>query len=222
MRFRLSTWWPSCPEREQSDFDDPESSKSAPIAPVLGLGDEAFAHQRGLITKMEVRAVVLASLQLRPGLVLWDLGAASGSVAIEAARLTRLERVFAVEKDPDRFQQLLKNIGRFGCSAAILPVQGEAPEALQGLPDPDRVFIGGSGGESTAILEELVRRLRPRGYVVQTAVTLETLAELQAFWRRQPFELNIVQLQVNRSVPIGDAFRLEALNRFSSSPFGDE
>jgi precorrin-6Y C5,15-methyltransferase (decarboxylating) len=195
-----------------ADFDDPGASESEPMAPVLGLGDDQFAHQRGLITKMEVRAVVLASLQLRPGLVLWDLGAASGSVGIEAARLTRLERVVAVEKDPDRFRQLLENIGRFGCSGVFLPVQGQATEALQGAPDPDRVFIGGSGGESTAILKEVVRRLRPRGYVVQTAVTLETLAELQAFWRRQPFELNIVQLQVNRSVPIGDALRLEALN----------
>jgi precorrin-6Y C5,15-methyltransferase (decarboxylating) len=120
--------------------------------------------------------------------------------------------VIAVEKDPDRFRQLLENIGRFGCSGVLLPVRGQAPEALQGAPDPDRVFIGGSGGGPTAILEEVVRRLRPQGYVVQTAVTLETLAELQAFWRRQPFELKIVQLQVNRSVPIGDALRLEALN----------
>ena len=116
-----------------------------------------------------------------------------------------------MEKDPDRFRQLVENIGQFG-NGDILPVHGQAPQALPGLSDPDRVFIGGSGGELPAILAEVARRLRPQGRVVQTAVTLETLAEIQAFWRRQPFEVNIIQLQVNRSVPIGDALRLEALN----------
>jgi precorrin-6Y C5,15-methyltransferase (decarboxylating) len=194
-----------------SEPEGAASSQDEPAAPVLGLDDNAFAHQAGLITKKEVRAVVLASLQLRPGLVLWDVGAGSGSVAVEAARLTKLGQVVAMEKDPDRFRQLLENIGQFG-NGAILPVSGQAPQALRGLSDPDRVFIGGSGGELPAILAEVARRLRPQGRVVQTAVTLETLAEIQAFWRRQPFEVNIIQLQVNRSVPVGDALRLEALN----------
>ena len=112
---------------------------------VLGLPDESFGHQAGLITKMELRAVVLANLQLQPDLILWDLGAGSGSVAIEAARMVPLRHVLALEKDEARFRQLLDNVKRFQCGE-IVAIHGSAPEALEGLPDPDRVFIGGSGG----------------------------------------------------------------------------
>lgn len=180
-------------------------------APVLGLPDDSFLHQAGLITKMEVRAVVLANLQLHPGLVLWDIGSGSGSVAIEAARLTKLQQVVAVEKDPERLQQLQKNIQQLGCGD-LMAIHGAAPVVLRELADPDRVFIGGSGGELPAILDQVTLRLRPQGRVVQTLVTLETLTEVLAFWRRHGWDCSVTELQVNRSVPIGDMLRLEALN----------
>ena len=178
---------------------------------VLGLPDESFGHQAGLITKMELRAVVLANLQLQPDLILWDLGAGSGSVAIEAARMVPLRHVLALEKDGARFRQLLDNVKRFQCGE-IVAIHGSAPEALQGLPDPDRVFIGGSGGHLRGILQAVAARLRPHGRVVQTAVTLDTLEQAHAFWREQSFQINITQLQVSRSVPIENSLRLAALN----------
>jgi precorrin-6Y C5,15-methyltransferase (decarboxylating) len=179
--------------------------------PLLGLVDGAFRHQAGLITKMEVRAVVLAQLQLMADQVLWDVGAGSGSVAIEAARLAPLRYVAAMEKDPGRYEDLVANVTRF-CCGAIRTVHGAAPEVLCDLPDPDRVFLGGTGGNLIAILQVVAERLRPGGRVVHTAVTLDTLEQIRAFWRERAVDLSVTQLQVGRSVPIGDSLRLEALN----------
>jgi len=187
----------------------------APAAPfedtVLGLPEEAFMHEAGLITKTEVRAVVLAHLLLQPGKVLWDVGSGSGSVSIEAARVGRLREVIAVERNEDRFRDLVANIERFRCPE-VRPVFGSALQVLAGAPDPDRVFIGGSGGELPMLLDMVSKRLRPGGRVVQTAVTLDTLEAARSFWLGKPFEVCVVQLQVSRSAPIGGTLRLEALN----------
>jgi precorrin-6Y C5,15-methyltransferase (decarboxylating) len=142
---------------------------------------------------------------------MWDIGAGSGSVSIEATRITRLRQVVAVEKDADRYSDLVENIRRFQCSG-ILPVHGNASQVLPNFPDPDRVFVGGTGGDLESILEEVVKRLRPKGRVVQTIVTLDNLDSVRYFWRGKPFETSIVQLQVNRSVPIGKTIRFDALN----------
>jgi len=187
------------------------SGKGEKRAPVFGFPEEDFQHQGGLITKMEVRAVVLAHLQLCPGQVLWDLGAGSGSVSIEAARIASLGQVFAVEKHEARVKDLAANARRFGCFE-VSPVHGSAIRVIDDLPDPDRVFIGGSGNDLEAILEKVALRLRPEGRVVQTAVTLDTLERARSFWMSRPFTMSITQLQISRSVPIGGSIRLDALN----------
>jgi precorrin-6B C5,15-methyltransferase / cobalt-precorrin-6B C5,C15-methyltransferase len=102
-------------------------------------------------------------------------------------------------------------VKRFQCGE-VVAIHGSAPDALQGLPDPDRVFIGGSGGHLQAILEAVTARLRPHGRVVQTAVTLATLEQAHAFWREKSFQISITQLQVSRSAPIENSLRLAALN----------
>ena len=180
-------------------------------APVMGIPEAAFRHEAGLITKTEVRAVVLARLELQPGLVLWDLGAASGSVSIEASRIVPLKEVVAVEKNERRYLDLLENVKRFRCPG-IRPLCGNALEVTEGLPDPHRVFIGGSGGGLPQILEIVAARLKSGGVVVQTAVTVESLAAAVAFWQGRGFDVSIVQVQINRSAPIGDALRFEASN----------
>ncbi len=180
-------------------------------SPVFGFPEEDFQHQGGLITKMEVRAVVLAQLRLCKGQILWDLGAGSGSVSIEAARIAPHGHVFAVERDEARFRDLTINARRFGCFE-VSPVCGRASLVIDGLPDPDRVFIGGSGNELEAILEKVALRLRLGGRVVQTAVALDTLDRARDFWRNSPFDMCITQLQISRSAPIADSIRLHALN----------
>ncbi|MGA2400162.1 MAG: precorrin-6y C5,15-methyltransferase (decarboxylating) subunit CbiE [Syntrophobacteraceae bacterium] len=178
---------------------------------IFGFGEEAFEREAGMITKMEVRAVALASLQPGPGQTLWDLGAGTGSVSIEAARIARLNRVFAVEKNRSRYSKLLQNLEKFGVSG-VQAVCARASEAIGAFPDPDRVFIGGSGDDLDTLLESVAHRLLPGGRVVQTVVLLQTLEKVSKFWKDRDFEVSIVQLQVNRSVATGNGLRLEALN----------
>ncbi len=179
--------------------------------PIFGFGEEEFERQAGMITKMEVRAVALALLQPGPGQTLWDIGAGTGSVSIEAARIARLDRVFAVEKNRSRYINLLQNLERFGVSG-VQAVCAGASEAIGAFPDPDRVFIGGSGDDLGTVLESVAQRLLPGGRVVQTVVLLQTLEKVIAFWKDRDFEVSIVQLQANRSVPTGSSLRFEALN----------
>src|SRR3972149_4904554 len=122
------------------------------LIPILGLPDSSFAHSKGLITKEEVRAVTLAKLRLRDDSVVWDIGAGSGSVGIEAARLCKNGKVFAIEKEPERVVHIYENIKKFGIENMIV-LEGKAPEGLDGFSDPDAVFIGGSGGNLSDILE---------------------------------------------------------------------
>lgn len=179
-------------------------------APVFGFPEEAFEREAGMITKMEVRAVALASLQLGPGMTLWDLGAGTGSVSIEAARIVPL-KIFAVEKNESRYSQMLRNLEKFGVSG-IEGVCGSASDAIGNFLAPDRVFIGGSGDDLDAILETVAERLLPGGRVVQTIVLLHTLERVRKFWAERGFELSISQLQVSRSTPTGKDLRMEALN----------
>jgi precorrin-6B C5,15-methyltransferase / cobalt-precorrin-6B C5,C15-methyltransferase len=166
-----------------------------------GLSEDRFAHRDGMITKAEVRAVALGKLALPPAGVLWDVGAGSGSVAVECARLAPGLRVFAVEARPDDVTRLRANAR----GIAITVVEGTAPAALADLPDPDRVFVGGGG---LPVLEAAVTRLRPGGLVVATYATLATAAAAADRLG------NLVQIQVSRGVGVGPdaALRLAAEN----------
>jgi cobalt-precorrin 5A hydrolase/precorrin-3B C17-methyltransferase len=124
---------------------------------------DAFAHRKGMITKPEVRAVVLARLDLPDRGVLWDVGAGSGSVAIDAALAAPGLRVVAVERDPVAAETVVANAARLG--ALVEVVSGGAPAALAGLPTPDRVFVGGGGLD---VLDACLAALRPGGRAVAT------------------------------------------------------
>ena len=177
----------------------------------IGTPESWFEHERGLITKPEVRAVSLAKLRLGRGHVLWDLGAGSGAVAIEASLLTGGAPAAAVEKDPGRAGQIRANARRFGVRRLAV-VQAELPAGLEGLPDPDRVFIGGGGRELARIIRAAAARLQPGGVVVVNTVLLETATAAAAALRRLGFRTETVQVQVNRSRPMPFGERLEAVN----------
>ena len=179
--------------------------------PALGMPDAWFDHHQGLITKSEVRAVTLAKLRLEAGQVLWDLGAGSGSVAIESSLFIGRGKIVAVEKDPQRVEQVKANSKRFGVRNLKI-VQSELPEGLERLPKPDRIFIGGGGRDLPPIISEAVRHLRPNGIVVINAVLLQNMHDAQATLRRLGFATEIVQVQIHRSQEMPWGERLEALN----------
>ncbi len=182
----------------------------APAYPRLGLREEEMAHAGGLITKDEVRAVTLHCLRLPEKGVLWDIGAGSGAVSIEAARLCSDLRVFAVERDEGQVALIHKNRALFG-PPSLTVVDGEAPQALASLPAPDRVFIGGSGGGLSGIID-VVRRRMEGGIVVINAVTLETLHEACRELEKAGYALRISEVSVARAKPVGDRRHMAALN----------
>ncbi|HEX3621566.1 MAG TPA: precorrin-6y C5,15-methyltransferase (decarboxylating) subunit CbiE [Acidimicrobiales bacterium] len=142
-------------------------------APVLAWGrpDHEFAHREGMITKSEVRAVALGKLALPATGVLWDVGAGSGSVAVECARLRPGLRVVAIERDGGQAEQVRANALHHGVTVEV--VEGDAPAALGGLPRPDRAFVGGGGLE---VLDAVVARLAPQGRVVAAFAAMDRAA----------------------------------------------
>jgi len=141
-----------------------------------GIPDDLF--QRGAVpmTKAQVRVLALAALRLGEGQVVWDVGAGTGSVGVEAALVCPGSRVYAVEVREEAMALIEANKRRFG-AANLYPVRGAAPAALAGLPRPDRVFVGGSGGALASIVEHVAEVLPAGGRVVVSAVTLETVGE---------------------------------------------
>lgn len=182
---------------------------SAPLH--LGLPEAAWSHQAGLITKVEVRAVVLAKLELHPNQVLWDVGAGCGSVGLEASLLIPGGKIFAVEQDAERAAQISANRDNFGVQNLEV-VCGHAPECLAALPSPQRAFIGGGGQDLRAILREVLKRLGEGGRIVVTATLMETLETARTVLAQGGWEAEVTQIQVSRSHPLGTGNYLQALN----------
>ncbi|HUY87852.1 MAG TPA: precorrin-6y C5,15-methyltransferase (decarboxylating) subunit CbiE [Pirellulales bacterium] len=170
----------------------------------VGIPEEAFYQRqplKGLITKTDVRVLSLAKMRLRPGNVVWDVGAGSGSVSIEAALLGA--KVWAVEKNKEDCEIIRRNIEKFD-TPQVTVVHGIAPAALAELPAPDAVFIGGSGGEMSEIIRLCRERLSPGGRLVINVATLENLGQAPA--------QDVTLVQISRTRPILDLHRFEALN----------
>ena len=189
-------------------------SRLRPQPVLFGLSDSAYRQrqpEKGLITKQEVRAVSLARLQLRADSVVWDIGAGSGSVGLEAARLCPQGHVCAIEKNEADVAIAQANHAAAGISNYSL-FHGKAPEQLAHWPDPDAVFIGGSGGELQELIRLVLQRLRQGGRLVMNFVTLENLASATATLDELQADWDVLQLQAARSKPILHMHRMAAEN----------
>jgi precorrin-6Y C5,15-methyltransferase (decarboxylating) len=138
---------------------------------------------------------------------MWDIGAGSGSVGIEAARTQPTATVYAIEKRPEMCEHVRENLRRFPAPNLYLTA-GVAPDDTVGWPDPNAVFIGGSGGRLEAIVEMARQRLQPGGRLVINLATLENLHTARTLLP----EASVAQVQINRGVPILNLLRFEALN----------
>ena len=163
-----------------------------------GLDDDLFEHD-GQITKREIRAITLSSLAPTRGQVLWDIGAGSGSVAIEWMLADPSLRAIAIEARPDRAARICRNAAALGVPELEV-IEGHAPDALAGLATPDAIFIGG-GASAPGVLDAAIAALRPGGRLVANAVTLETEAELIARHRALGGELT--RIAVSRAEAVG-------------------
>jgi precorrin-6Y C5,15-methyltransferase (decarboxylating) len=186
-----------------------EHTKNNPAERVkLGVPDCEYSHHNNMITHSEVRAVVLSKLQLRNG-VLWDIGAGSGSVGIEAAGLQKNLKVFSIEKNEERIEDIKKNIKKFH-TINVTPVSGDALNELKTLPDPDLVFIGGGGNDISELINTCFQRLKPGGTLVATAVLLETRAALAETLKKNCRE--VVSISVSRSKQLGKSRLMKSDN----------
>lgn len=191
--------------------DDP-AWRPPPAIPFIHEDDFAKRMpKKGLITKREVRLLALAAMRLRPDSVVWDIGAGSGSVSIEAAMLAPAGRVYAVEVDPEGVAICLENL-RAHAVDNVRVIAGRAPEALSELEPPDAVFVGGSKGAMDEIVDVALKRLKPGGRLVVTAITLENAGETYTAIRRCGLVPEVTLLQVARAEPLARYLRYEALN----------
>ncbi len=181
----------------------------------LGIPDHFYLHQKNLITKLPVRAAGLAHLNVAPDSTVWDLGAGCGSVSIEASHLARRGRVFAVERNKTRAAMIRENIRRTGAWLVDV-VLGEMPGALEGLPEPDRIFIGGGlGGESnqdTVLLETACSKLKPRGRIVVHCILLDSLHTAKAHFQAHGWHFGVTQLQASATDSLAGDLRFKAQN----------
>jgi precorrin-6Y C5,15-methyltransferase (decarboxylating) len=180
----------------------------------FGNPDDVFAQTRpktGLITQAEVRAVALAQLDLHPGDVFWDVGAGSGSVAIEAAALVSPGPSYAIEQDSADYHLIVANAALFGVSN-VKPVAGTAPEMFSGLPQPDAIFVGGNGGEVARLMEACYAALRPGGRLVTNVGTLEMISATYAVLKRLGGHVDVLLMNLARGVEQLESLRFEAIN----------
>lgn len=178
-----------------------------------GIPDEEFIRGEIPMTKQEIRILALAKAQISSGDTILDIGAGTGSLSIEAAYQAPRGLVIAIERESEGIELIRKNAEKF--KAVNLQVRhGSAPEALTGLPPANVIFVGGSGGHLTAILDMADELLLPGGRLVIMSVTVETLqGALQWTKEKRNYMVNACGIQVNRLRPAGSVHMFQALNQ---------
>jgi precorrin-6Y C5,15-methyltransferase (decarboxylating) len=188
-----------------------ENPETAPRQ-VLGIPEARFHRRRnGLITKQEIRAISLSKLALNENSIVWDIGAGSGAISIEASCLVRKGRIYAIEKNDADVDIIRKNVREFHASNIVV-VKAFAPVGLDRLPAPTAVFIGGSGGRMEEILDIVCRRLKPGGCIVINIVVLENLSTVVDALKARGFVPDVTLVNVARSTKVAELTRFEALH----------
>ncbi len=181
---------------------------------LFGNHDDTFLQtkpNRGLLTPAEVRAIALAEMDIGPSSVVWDVGAGSGSVAVEAAQISHSGSVYAIEMDAADHQLISANAERFGVTN-LTAVLGNAPAAWVDLPDPDAIFVGGTGRTVSRIVEEAYARLRVSGRLVANVTSVENVAAVSDVVRRLSGDAAVWMITISRGVQQLERLRFESLN----------
>lgn len=177
---------------------------------VPGIPDHLFIRGPVPMTKEEIRVITLSKARVGPGMILWDVGSGTGSITVEAARMSPGGLVYAVEKSPEGCRLTADNCDRFG-AVNVEVVEGSAPDALWALPRPDRVIVGGSGGKLQPILQVVQDRILTGGRLIINAVTLETLSAAMDFLK-EGWATEVVQVSVSKAQNMGSSRLLKSYN----------
>jgi precorrin-6B C5,15-methyltransferase / cobalt-precorrin-6B C5,C15-methyltransferase len=194
--------------------DSLDAPRDAAQRSSFGNADETFVQSKpkhGLLTPAEVRAVALAQMALESRSEVWDVGAGSGSVSVEAALLCPAGRVFAIEQDAEDAELIRENAERFGATS-VTPVVGRAPEVWADLPDPDAVFLEGSGREVVRLAELAFARLKPGGRLVASLASIDSLHELRQALVAHTSAVDVWMLNISRGTDQLERLRFSALS----------
>ncbi|MBR4642501.1 MAG: precorrin-6Y C5,15-methyltransferase (decarboxylating) subunit CbiT [Selenomonadaceae bacterium] len=175
------------------------------------IADEEFLRGKIPMTKQEIRILTLAKAQIKIDSIVADIGAGTGSISIEAARLARNGKIFAIERKAEAFELIKRNVEKFSVDNVEI-IQAEAPEGLEDLPELDAAIIGGSGGHLEKIFDVLGMKLKIGGRVVVNAITLQTAAAALEYFKRHAWKCEAFQVQINRLERVGSYDMMRALN----------
>ncbi|WP_337543809.1 precorrin-6Y C5,15-methyltransferase (decarboxylating) subunit CbiT [Mitsuokella jalaludinii] len=179
----------------------------------LGLPDAAFVRGKVPMTKQEIRILTLVKAQIGPREIVYDIGAGTGSLSIEAARLAPEGHVYAVERKEEAIRLIEANGERFGLENLSV-IEAEAPAGLENLPLADAVLIGGSGGHLASILDCVAGKMREGGRLVLNCITVQTLAAALDYLHAHEavYRYEAIQVQVSRLRRVGPYDMAEAQN----------
>ena len=177
---------------------------------MIGIADEEFIRGAVPMTKQEIRILTIAKAQIKPGEVVIDIGAGTGSLSIEAAMTAR--QVYAIERNPDAVELIQQNAEKFKIDNIII-INSEAPNGLEAINKVDVVLIGGSGGKLNKILDTVSKRLKTGGRIVLNCITIQTISEaLNYFKSHDNYKYDAIQVQINRFQQVGPVDMAKALN----------
>ncbi len=182
--------------------------------PLVGIDDNlfyTFEDRPGLITKREIRLLILGELELNSNQVVWDIGAGTGSVSIEIARISQNSQIYAIEKTTVGTKLITQNCQRFQVNN-IEVINDYAEKMINQLPNVDRVFIGGSNGQIVTLLDIIETKINYQGKVVIALATLENLAIASQWFKDKKWQYNIMNVQINKSISIGNMTRFNPIN----------
>ncbi|AKH79275.1 bifunctional cobalt-precorrin-7 (C(5))-methyltransferase/cobalt-precorrin-6B (C(15))-methyltransferase [Leptospira interrogans] len=190
------------------------SANWKPPTVVPNVSEENYSKRvpkKGLITKKEVRILSIAFLNIREDSVIWDIGAGSGSIAIEAAQIAKNGKSYAIEIDPEGIEICKQNI-LLQKTDNVHVISGKAPEVLEKLPNPDCIFVGGSNGDIYEIIRISLNKLLPLGSLVINAVTIDNVSQIYQSFKKLKLVPEVTLLNVSRGRVLKDYLRYEALN----------
>lgn len=178
-----------------------------------GIADEEFIRDKVPMTKEEIRILTMCKAKIRPDNIIWDIGAGTGSLSIEAALLAPQGEVYAIEKKDLAVDLLHQNIAKFKLEDKVKVIATEAPKGLDELPNCDVVFIGGSGKHMFEILDIIDGKLNEGGRIIVNAVTIKTISEITTYMKqKENYTYEAIQVQVNRLRQIGSYDMFNAQN----------
>jgi len=176
----------------------------------LGMPDDYYERHNEVITKPEVRAVTLSKLRLLPNHIMWDLGAGSGSISIEASIFIKNGKIFAIEQKQERIEQIKNNKNRFNVNNLEI-IHAVLPSGLDDLPAPDRIFIGGGGKNLEIIIRSACKYLKKNGIIIINTVLIQNLKAALDTLQEIRMQTKVIQIQINKSkeMPWGQRFNAQ-------------